>query len=89
MNINYFCAACEWLTGEGAIIAEAAYDGENFGHWFIAVRSKGKRRQAAWDGKDGWLYIRTRHGDGEWVDDWVGRSPDEQTVERIVEALRA
>ena len=87
MNINDFCASCEWLTGEGADIAEATYNGQLFGTWFIEVHGKGTRRRAVWDGKDQWLIIQSGQSQGGWIDDWIGRKPDEQTVEQVVQRL--
>jgi hypothetical protein len=89
MNINDFCASCEWVTGEGAEIAEAIYNGQSFGSWSIGVPHKGRRRRAVWDGKDSWLIIQSGQSEGDWTDDWIGRDPDEQTVEQVVRRLRS
>lgn len=87
MNINDFCAACEWLNGDGADIRDATYQGQHFGSWFIEVHNKGQLRRAAWDARDGWLYLQTLQPDGDWSDDWIGHHADEQTVERVIQML--
>ena len=86
MNINDFCASCERVAGEGAEIAEATYNGQSFGSWFIEVPHKGRRRRAVWDGKNRWLIIQSAP-QGDWTDDWIGREPDEQTVDQVVRRL--
>ena len=88
VNINDFCAACEWVAGDGLDIRQANYDGQHFGSWSIDVRQGGKLRRAFWDGRDRWLLFQTKQADGSWTDDWIGRNADEQKVERVVDLLR-
>jgi hypothetical protein len=88
MNLSDFCAACEWLAGEGIEICEASYHGRSFGNWFIEVSHNGKLRRAVWDGRDRWLIIQSQHDTNDWQDEWIARKDSEQTVEEVVTRLR-
>lgn len=88
MGISDFCAACEWLAGDGLEISEATYSGQSFGSWFINVLHKGGIRRAVWDGRDRWLVIQSKGSNDDWKDEWVSRDTAEHTVENVVSHLR-
>ena len=88
MGISDFCAACEWLAGDGVEISEATYSGNSFGSWFINVTRKGGCLRAVWDGRDCSLVIQSKRPKDNWKDEWVPRDAAEQTVENLVCRLR-
>jgi hypothetical protein len=87
MNISDFCAACEWLAGEGVQIHEATYHGRAFGSWFIDVSLEGTLRRAVWDGRDRWLTIQSQLTGTGWQDEWIARDAAAQTVEQVITRL--
>ena len=89
MQLNDFCAICERLAGEGVQVDKAQYDGLTFGSWYIEISADGRpARRLIWDGREGWLLLQSRDAKSRWKDEWMGRDPEQQTVEQAITRLR-
>ena len=84
-----FARACQQLEEAGFTIDEAKYFGRHFGSWTIEVSAEGlKPHLVVWDGRDRWIVLQVQGSGEEWVDEWVIREPEQDTIERIIGRLR-
>jgi hypothetical protein len=82
----------EWfrscLGQAGYEITDSAYHESAFGSWLLVVASDPASR-VIWDGKDQWLVVQRLGSDSEWQDSWVGKTEDQQTLDRVLAILRS
>jgi hypothetical protein len=84
-----FALACKKVEEAGFTIDAAAYHGRHFGNWTIELSSEGlKPHLIVWDGRDRWMVLQSHRGGEEWLDEWVVREPQHDTVEQIIARLR-
>jgi hypothetical protein len=73
----------------GFEINETWYDEEVFRSWFIDLTKEGLPKQrVTWDGKDRWLIVSVLASTGSWMDKWVGRTAEEQTLRSALSQLK-
>ena len=91
MNEQDFHRTTELLGLDGWTVFQAGYVESGFGSWTVETTTTGLHARVVWDGRDGWLIVQERHATAEhpeWLDLWIGKTPDVQTPELAVTQLR-
>lgn len=87
MSESRFRDTIQALEAEGMQVLASKYYQRVFGSWFIEVKGNPLVR-VSWDGREGWVIIETAQGKATWVERWIGRTPEEQSVEVVVQKVR-
>ena len=87
--LDNFGRACRELANTDFDIHKAKYDGDCFGSWFIDLSAKNVAlHRIIWDARDRLLIVQTNRGKDDWLDKWIGREPEQQTLERALAEVR-
>ncbi len=81
MSKDDFTAATALLAGQGLVVADARYDYQVFGSWFIELATSPALR-LVWDGRDGSLVVQRKtdkifSGLPVWHDVWLDKRPQD------------
>jgi hypothetical protein len=92
MDQNAFEITRQLLQEAGFVIDETDFDCEDFGSWFVCVRSN-PRFRIVWDGRDGLLLVqretsKNRSGLRVWEDTWAGRCTGNQSPKIAVDKVK-
>lgn len=83
-----FANACIRFAEAGFTIDEANYTDRAFGSWTLQISKGGLAPHLVmWDGRDRWLILQSKDSSDQWVDEWVVREPQEDSIDQIIGRL--